>query len=237
MIKIAICDDSEMQLELLREYMEIYLKLFPLEVSYKCFTNGAELIDSYENGERFDIYFLDMIMPDYTGIEVAAKLRETGDESKIVFLTGAPEYVFKAFEVRASDYLLIPLLPEKFFDCLNKLCEEIKDEASRFYSVKSPDGEKVIDGNNLVYIESINRTPHYHMIDGTVVQGISTRVKFSEAIAPFLHKRDFLLTSVCVAVNSKMIKTVQGNVVYLKNGESVPLTRNFAAEFKKAKKI
>lgn len=59
-------------------------------------------------------FFLDIQMGQMNGIEVAKRLRESGYQGIIVFLTAFREYVFRGYEVRALNYLLKPVKENTF---------------------------------------------------------------------------------------------------------------------------
>jgi two-component system LytT family response regulator len=74
--------------------------------------NGAEAVDVIL-GERPDVVFLDVKMPELDGFEVIAALEGMAEDSDapmpaIIFVTAFGEFAVKAFEVRALDYLLKP---------------------------------------------------------------------------------------------------------------------------------
>ena len=72
-----------------------------------------------------DITFLDIEMPQLSGIELSAILR---DKTAIVFTTAHPDFAIDAFELDISDYLLKPISFERFLKCVNKLNDRILDK-------------------------------------------------------------------------------------------------------------
>ena len=57
----------------------------------------------------YDLYLLDILMPCLSGIDLAQKVRERGENSEILFLTVTREYAVEAFAVKASGYLVKPV--------------------------------------------------------------------------------------------------------------------------------
>lgn len=57
-----------------------------------------------------DVVFLDVEMPEISGIEVAEKLQSALPDVRIIFVTAYDEYAVKAFELHALDYILKPLV-------------------------------------------------------------------------------------------------------------------------------
>ena len=106
-MRIAICDDEAVCIEQVRTIAEQYAagrsdRNFVLE----SFTHPDDLLEAAEKIGGYDIYILDIIMPDTNGIDLGASLREAGYDGKIIYLTASEEYSLAAFRVRAFDYLI-----------------------------------------------------------------------------------------------------------------------------------
>ena len=112
-LKIAICDDEKP----IRDYIEKCVR----EIE-----SNAE-IDQYEDASGMvsasfdaDILFLDIQMPGMDGMKAARILRTTGNKTIIVFVTAVEEYVFKAFDVGAVQYLVKPFDKDKLIETIKR---------------------------------------------------------------------------------------------------------------------
>ena len=107
MYKIAICDDDKISLtyiyKIICDYFKDKSNLFS-EIS--TFSNANMLLSS---SKTFDIYFLDIILPDIDGIEIAKQLRKAGNSGLIIYFTSSKEFALDAFQVEAFQYLLKPV--------------------------------------------------------------------------------------------------------------------------------
>lgn len=104
---IAICDDEE----LIREQVKNLVVKQQPDAYVNLYGTGEELLAENRN---FDMVFLDIQMDGMNGIEAARKLRERNAQTIVIFITGMREYVFEAFDVHAFQYLLKPIMEEKF---------------------------------------------------------------------------------------------------------------------------
>jgi len=73
-------------------------------------STGAEALERIR-ALRVDVVFLDVKLPDITGIEVAEALVEEGSPPRFVFVTGHSEWAARAFELEAVDYIIKPTDP------------------------------------------------------------------------------------------------------------------------------
>lgn len=108
--RIAICDDEETFRNLMRDQVEVILQEKGVEFSIDLFPSGKALL-SYlgEQAMSFDLIFLDIVMEDLIGIEVAKKIREQSKRVSLVFVTSTDQFVFDGYEVQAMQYLLKPM--------------------------------------------------------------------------------------------------------------------------------
>ena len=132
MIHIAICDDSKQERQILAALFKRYQELHATPLQIHIFQNGFSLLDAIDQGKRFDITILDILMPGENGIEIARNIRASGADTEIIFLTSSPEYAVDSYEVKAQNYLLKPVTEEKFFASIDSILAELdeKDTAS-----------------------------------------------------------------------------------------------------------
>ena len=200
MIRIALCDDNELQLEVSNAVLENYLQNKSEEVNVELFRKGEELIKQVREKGGFDIYILDMIMPGMNGMEVASLLRIMKDEGKIVFLTSTMEYAVQSYDVDASAYLLKPIDPDKLARTLNKIFMSLnKKEASVI--IQSTTESMKIDPVNICYVTLDNRKLKYVLADGRVLLGKTIRSRFSEEVSNLTRYSMFASCGLSLLVN------------------------------------
>lgn len=109
-INIALCDDDTIFLDSLSKYLENADRQ-GYEFNINKFSSGDSLIASLENGEYYDIYFLDIEMPGSTGIQLGNIIRrEYGHETSIfIFISNYTSYFGELFELHTYDFIKKPL--------------------------------------------------------------------------------------------------------------------------------
>jgi two-component system, LytTR family, response regulator len=93
-----------------------------IEVVRECAT-GEEARAAIEQ-DRLDLVFLDIQMPEMSGMELARTIQTNG-EPAVVFVTAYDQYALRAFEVHALDYLLKPFSAERFRAALGHAREHV----------------------------------------------------------------------------------------------------------------
>lgn len=230
MLQIAICDDNIDELSNMVQLINQYRSSKNINCEYAVFPNGFDLVSALEKGKKFDIYCLDIIMPGFTGIDVAKEIRVFDKTAPILFFTSSPEFALESYSVKAINYVLKPISKEKFFFTLDELLEQIKvDNNDDAIIVKSNEGIQKILITNLVFVEVISRNVLYHLLSGKVIECTEP---FSSVCDNLLKYGCFVKTHRSYLVNMKYVDTIENNKVTLQTMTSVPVAQGKAREIK-----
>lgn len=154
-ISCIIVDDEPMALNLVESYVE---KTPFLSLKKKC----GSAIEAMEfiKSEPVDLLFLDIQMPDLTGIEFSKMLPK---ETRVIFTTAFDQYALEGFKVEALDYLLKPFDYAEFlaaankahtwFNLINTKIESAVSDEKEFLFVKSEYKQLRIKLANVLYFE------------------------------------------------------------------------------------
>lgn len=157
MIKTIAIDDEPLALQLVNGY----ISKTPFLQLVASFDNPIDAVE-YLNDNSVDLIFLDIQMPDLTGIEFAQIL---GGNTKIIFATAYEKYALEGFKLEVVDYLLKPFNYEEFLNAAKKAERLIKLENaekkheiaanSEFLFLKSEYKIRRINFNEIKYIEGL----------------------------------------------------------------------------------
>lgn len=234
MVRIAICDDEEKQLHQTETLLNAYFQSRPdLHGQVETFRSGGALLARAQNAGGFDLYVLDILMPELSGIDTGRRLRALGEGGEIVYLTNANDFAADSYDVRAFFYLLKPVEEEKLFQVLDGAVEKLHQRRSSAIVVATSDGPRRILLERIRYVERVGRCMRYYCTDNTV-DSQTIRMSFREMAAPLLSDRRFSLCGASFVLNFQHVTGVNGQTALLDNGQAVTLPRTSAAEFKKA---
>ena len=234
MLRIAVCDDDEKQLHQTAMLLEAYLHAHPATPGrIENFLSGELLLERAEEQGGFELYVLDILMPGLSGIDTGRRLRAMGEGGEIVYLTSSNDFAADSYDVRAFFYLLKPVEEGKLFQVLDGAVEKLNRRRNRAVVVTTADGPRRILLERIRYVERVGRCIRYHCTDGTV-DSQSIRAPFREMVAPLLVDQRFYLCGASFVLNFQHVTGVQGQNAMLDSGQTVPLPRASAADFKKA---
>ena len=143
---IAI-DDEPAALGILSAYME----KTPFLQSQGTFLNALEAME-FLNTRTIDLIFLDINMPDLSGLEL---LRSLHSPPMVVFTTAHSEYALEGFQVDAVDYLLKPITFAKFLKAANKARERMPTRKESPLPSPTPDPGVGQDGFLFVKVDQM----------------------------------------------------------------------------------
>ncbi len=156
MISAVAIDDEPLALQLVTGYIE---KTPWLELAGS-FDNPVDAMDFIPE-RNVDIVFVDIQMPDLTGIEFT---RSVKGSPKVIFTTAYDKYAIEGFKLDIVDYLLKPFSYEEFLKAVNKARRLIRLEKgalrhiesnNEFLFLKSDYKIKRINFNDILYIEGL----------------------------------------------------------------------------------
>lgn len=117
-IRVVIADDEPRARQFLEKMLGDYDRIQIVGAA----RSGSEALEMIQK-ERPDVAFLDIHMPDLSGLEVARHLDE--DAPVVVFVTAYDRYAVEAFEVAALDYVLKPIRRERLADTVSRVLAEV----------------------------------------------------------------------------------------------------------------
>jgi Response regulator of the LytR/AlgR family len=231
-MRILFCDDvrqiSEQYEQILSDIIAKH-KITP--VVFEFYESGIELLKASDviNG---DILFLDIHMPEQDGMEVARKLRAKGYQGEIIFLTVSKKHILDAFDVDAFNYLIKQEVDYQRIEKVFLEAYERITEKNRKYITLSRGGHILnVPIDSISYFEMKNRIINVHYNEGDVFAFYSTMDK----VEHMLRQEGFIRVhrAYIVAVN-RIVKDENGKVIYLSDGERIPIGLIYAKNYRDA---
>ena len=223
-MRIAVCDDNSIDLKAMRE---VFRRVAPMHI-LDTFSEGSKLLDAISGGRSYDLLFLDIIMPEITGMELARKIAVIAPDIPVVFLTDSDAYAVEAFSVRALHYILKPMTEQSLKECLNRL-EERRSARRRVYIVSSSGDQHMFFADELQYAECDAHYYDLHLKNGTVIRVRMTQKEIRDTLGD-----SFLMVSRGLVVNVEFIRQLGPKSCILKDGREILLSRSNTEEIHSA---
>lgn len=208
MRKIAICDDSKLDRQLLKVVIQTYFENNEEEFKIFEYELGDNLLDDIE----VELLFLDIIM---NGMKIARKLRDIQFKAPIIFLTAHADYAVESYEVYVAGYLLKPYDTNKLTLLLD---EVLQRSVQKRIAVKVKKQHRYLEINDIMYVESDKHVLNIHLKDSRVIQ---TTEKLSE-LKKTINSKRFIRCHQSYLVNMDYIKDAKTDFI-LSNDIRIPI--------------
>ncbi|SKB48302.1 two component transcriptional regulator, LytTR family [Parapedobacter luteus] len=159
MVRCIVVDDEPLALDIITDYVS---KVPELKLVGST-TNAIEALTLVQNGE-VDLVFLDVQMPELTGIQF---LKIINGKCDVILTTAYPQYALDGYELNVVDYLLKPIAFDRFYRSVQKVlnnkppkvqqatAQPTQSEAVDFIFVKTEHKIQRVDLDDILYIEGL----------------------------------------------------------------------------------
>jgi DNA-binding LytR/AlgR family response regulator len=198
------------------------------------FSNALAASD-FLRKENVDLMFLDINMPELSGLDFLKSLR---DAPLVIFTTAYPQYALESYELDAIDYLVKPIRIERFLKAVNKAenhlrllqqegssqVEKIEDD---YVFIKADRKYFKIYFKDILYIEGLKDYVVIYTKDSKVITSMNIKT-----IAAQLPAAIFARVSKSYIVNVLHISSFDNELIYVLNNE-IPLGQSYKDDFLK----
>ncbi len=209
-IRVCIIDDSPADLEMIRNAVIAII--------------DPSVIDAYSEmagltGDAYDIYILDIELGESNGFSIAKKLTDTYPGCTIIFCSSHEDLVFDSLNYFAFHFVRKSHLQD---DMQNALHKYLRYSCSDSYIVQNGDTVQQIRFSDITYIDVIKNDLYFHICDGNEYY----ERKSLKSILDVLPEKQFLRTSMNIAVNVQYVSRIDRNTLYLTDGTKISISRS-----------
>lgn len=224
---IAVCDDIQMNTEEIAKMTEEICGEEQICPEIFCFEDGEALLQEIENGSRYDLMLLDVMMPGVDGMELAKILRSQNEKNSIVFISSNREMAMLGYEVSAARYLAKPVDKDKLKEAILFCYEEYRKERELLLPVNS--SVRKVAPKDIYYIEIVGRKCRIRLEK----EEWDTSLSLAELEA-MLSGQDFIRCHQSFLVNCRYIRSFRTSSMELTDGRNVPVSKHRIKEVRQA---
>lgn len=227
MYSIAICDDNK---EFARSLHNMCSEILAGEATFKLslYNSADELLRAISVGNRIDLLFLDIVLGEKNGIELAKALRSKGYNISVVLMSADSSYLLEGYSVQPIYFLLKPVTKDRIREAISIDLERRRQ--SETITVKS--GQQLISltVESIIYLEVLDHVLTIHTRAGNFAVGL-TMTRLLE----MLPEDRFSRCHKSYAVHLSSVASVSRlGGVKLSDGTAIPLGRKYYEEFQRS---
>jgi two-component system LytT family response regulator len=223
MLKCIAIDDEPLALELIKQYMDRVPELQLVQTFDDAITGGEFL-----RMNTVDLLFIDINMPDITGIELVRSLK---NKPATIFTTAYKKFAFEGFELEAVDYLLKPISFERFLKAVQRVISfhavkfPARPVTGEHFFVRSEYRMVKIEMDQIEYIEGLEDYIKIHLSNTKPVLTLMTLKSVLEKLPEEKFQR--IHRSYIVPVNK--VQSILNRKVMLSGGAELPISDSYAS--------
>ncbi len=203
-----------------------YIAQTPNLVLENSFVNPLKCLP-YLEANSIDILFLDVQLPQISGIEIYNSLSQ---KPHVILTTAFSEYAVQGFELDVVDYLLKPFSFERFLKSISKVYRKEREEqtaqSSDYVFVTSKGGLQKVKISDILYIESKGDFSLLVTELGSYIVNITLRDSIEQ------YGNSFVRSHKSFVINTANIESILGNIIKTKKAD-IPIGRSYKEELMK----
>ncbi|MCE7990331.1 MAG: response regulator transcription factor [Roseivirga sp.] len=232
-LKCVVVDDEAIARSLLADYVS---KIPELELIATCAT-ALEAMPHIRSG-KVDLLFLDIEMPEITGIDF---LKSLGPGPQVILTTAYSEYAIQSYEYGVADYLLKPIEFNRFYKSVNRILANANIPAAANPQPAAAEAEKTDD---FLFVKADNKVLKVNYADiqyitskGAYVQIVTTAGKkimtlqSMNKMEEVLPPATFFRVHRSHIINISYVNAIEGNTLRLADDMMISLSKSKKDDF------
>jgi DNA-binding LytR/AlgR family response regulator len=235
MIRCLAVDDEAYAVKIIADY----INKVPFLTLVGTTTSAIEALGMVQQG-GIDLVFLDIQMPDLTGIQF---LKLCGSKCKVILTTAYPEYALEGYEHDVIDYLLKPVAFDRFFKAAQKAQNQLQPPESKLPISATPDPAPSQDYmfikgdsknkflkvgyDDILYVEGLKNYVSVFMPDQRLVTYQTLRDLEAQLPQPPFYR---VHKSYIISIDK--IRMVDGHTIYIQD-QAIPIGETYREGFYK----
>ena len=213
---------TPMYIERIRHITETCMRQLEMRYEIHAYETGQSVLDDLRKEIYYDVYLLDVQLPDMNGLEVAKQIRHRWSDPIVIYITNYVKYAVDAYELNTYRYIPKESLEEKLPKAYASMGDILRkqEKRRRTYVVERYAQKETILYRDIYYLKKDRKYVILVHKDGET----SVRKTMSEIIEE-LGENEFLLIDRSYAVNIEHVQSVKNCQVYLQNGEVLPVSK------------
>lgn len=228
MFSIAICDDEPAILKVVHQITAQYFHTQHVGCTIETYNRSDTLRDDLEDGKFFDLFLLDIEMPNVDGMTLAEKIHATLPAATMIFITSHLEYAISAYEFSIFRYIPKSSITNKLPQALADFYKLYALERGDFYTIAVKNHVEKIAHRDILYVLKDGKYAVFYLRSGRTTQVRKSLSVVADELGP-----SFLMADRGCIVNLANVDSMDGQDILL-DGHRVPISKGSVTDFKMA---
>ncbi len=212
-MEVAIIDDEEKMSEIICKY----ILNNELNIICECnvFQKGEYLLNKMKSGRKYDLYLVDIEMPEKNGLELAKEIRDIQKNAYIVFITSYAKYALRSYDLKinAYQYIMKKDMQEKLLEVIASISHEIEEQKDNYYIIQNKQRYEKLKIRSMIYIYKENKNSVF-----VTDEGIYKERKALKDVLKDINNEDFIFIDSGRIINIRLVRRIAKNSIVFMSG-------------------
>ena len=233
MLRIAICDDEQLFVELEKKYIEDYLTDKDVGFKIDCFISGSSFLDHLCEDNNYQLVLLDVKMKSDNGLEIAKSVQSINPRIRVALVSAYANFAVSGYHVNAIRFILKDrLFEESLHECLEYVLSAM-EYYDKKVSFEFLCGVKEISVNSIMYLDASLNYVQF-VLDDPNDQSIYKVRGSLKNINAMMREYGFEAISQHRSVNLRHVVSIKDYKVIMDNGDRLTVSYRKINAFKRA---
>ena len=229
-MRIVIVDDDMDFSKKVERSIHNFFEEINEAVFVRRYSEGSVLLNELAANGNYDIYLLDVKLPGINGLDLAQRIKNNETDADIIFISAYARYAVPSYKIRAYYYILKEEYKVEIPVVLKRIWQERLNEAEDYYVIQNTAYGKRIRLDDIMYLMREKKYVVFYCIDGSKYK---ERGSLGEVYCKLSHDR-FVYINRGYIINLKHVSSWDGDVVRLRNNDTLIASRRMSMAFKDA---
>lgn len=227
-IVVGVCDDEKEILNIISSSISSSFQSRNIETEVLTYHNPLFLKDDLQT-KGFSLIFLDIDMPELSGIELAKYINETTHDIDFIFVSNREDLVFDSLKTRPFGFVRKSAFLSDITPIIDIYIKTKFHHEDSGIFVKTKEGRVNLPLNEITYIEAIGKTQFIHLKSKDSVEIHSSLNNIEET----LKDKNFIRISKGFMIGLRHVKAINCEEVLLSTGEKLPISKLYSKDVRK----
>lgn len=226
-MNIAIVDDDVRFSEKVERFARQFYQKKGENIEVSQYTKGLVLIQDMDEKKHFDIYMLDVEMPQINGFDLAKKIQAKQPKARIIFITSHEKYALRSIKIGSYYFIL----KEEYDYELKRILERIYQEEienGQYYTIQTDTHYERFCMSGILHITKQDKYAIFHCMDN---KEYYERISL-EKIYQKLPQDCFIFVNRQVIIHMKHVIRLEQNKITMQDKTVIPISRRMSVEVK-----
>lgn len=220
MLNVAIVEDELAAREKLKQFLSQYGRELRERFNITCYQNPLAFLA--QEHQKYDIVFMDILMPHMNGLEAARAFRKRDNNAILLFVTNTAQFAVSGYEVHALDYIVKPVEYTSFCRKIGRAVSYAQRNVGKEIILSKADGLIRIPHRSIRYLTIKDHLVYFYTEDG-IHDFWGTLAGFENKLAPYgflrCHSRYIVNPAHIRKVNGLNLEMSDGMILQISNAK------------------